>query len=1287
MNLERDRGKDMVQIWPTHATGIILILIVLSLFISSVSAAGTPENTLVSISPPTQLVSVGNNFTVETAKPPISLRYRQEVNFNSGWQFRLEDPEDSPSYNNEWGPEDPSYGKSWENVSVPHTHMVYPRPPIMECWAWENGGHIWNRTRYVGWYKKQFYIPSDWSSKKIFIYFEGVMEVAEVWVNGNYVGRHAISGYDPFSFDITNYVNFGESNVILVMDNNKPNPNIPPDGVEFSSQFWGGILGAERDYTLWGGIYRDVYLTAVDKMYITYPWVAENAGVRITTPSVSSDQATVKAEINVKNEYGSTEKCTVITTIIDPELNEVGHMESQAYIRSGENYTFSQSCTVSNPLLWEPSNPYLYWAHVQVMRGDTPVDDYVVRFGIRYYEFNSETGFWLNGKQIKLIGANRHQDYLYVGNAVPNRYHYFDAKLMKDAGMNFFRGSHYPHDPAFLDACDELGIMVIEEPPTWHFVPNKAWWENCKEAFRRMIRRDRNHPSIILWNPTVNHQGCNSELISIARAEDPTRPLKCGLTWGEWADPSLTCYLGLERNAGVAYRDDEHAIREQANSWLYSIDRAKGDDSTAGFAAWVMFDYQSMICDWHPGEGMADLDRIPKFAYYAYKAELTDEPMVYIADYWNGLEGDPLTVYSNCDEVRIIVNGKVVATHSPDSEWKHLDHPPFTFPEVTYEPGTITAEGLIGGEVVATDTRRTPGPPSAVRLEADYTELPANGYDFTRIVVSLVDDNGTVVPTEGAVVPSYGGPPAPYITFDVSGVGRLIGGTDPTWPDNHLRVLAGQNIVLVQSPPTPGSMTLTAHSPGLTSDSIVINFTPVPPSPLSPSPSAPSGLTASAVSSSQINLDWDDNPENNLSHYNIYRADPAQLVLDSSRGANHGVLGLTEDPELSDPEWVCDERGGYALEFDSAENDRVSVPGSENGPLDVTGSELSLSAWVYPRDWGEKKMSTIVSKGMYQYGLWYNGLEKEYPFEPFLNFFIVEEDGGYWNVTCRVDASYNNSWHHLVGTYNGLELKLYLDGVQVGTSNLSWMESIGHQDDPVSIGWNAGAAETLGDPWCADARIDDIRIYERVLSGAEVENMYNGDPVSDDNLVGWWKFDLPRAPFALLDSSTSSSYSDNGLTENTTYYYKVTAVDSSGNESDPSAEVSAKTLPSTPMLVVESLAISPDEVEPGEEVTISVEVKNAGEVARTHTLELLVNGEIVSSEPVTLEPGENRIVLFTISEDEPGSYEVSVGGLTGGFEVVKPEEPEEGGLPLLPVITGIVVVIAVIGGLIYWRRR
>ncbi|MFC2087643.1 glycoside hydrolase family 2 TIM barrel-domain containing protein [Bacteroidota bacterium] len=748
-------------------------------------------------------------------KATTSLYVRDRRNFNKGWKFHLGNPAGVP--------ESRSYDdSSWKDVSLPHTHKVYPRWPIMGCWEWEDREweDIWNRTRYVGWYRKNFEIPLDWDSRKVFIHFEGAMQVTDVWVNGNYVGQHAISGYNPFHFDITDYLDFGKSNVIVVKNDNAENRNIPPDG-------------AKRDYTLFGGLYRDVYLVVTGKMYIPFPWVSRIAGVFVTTPFVSTTLATVKVKTAVKNEYPFSSNCIVHTLIIDNEGNSLGEIKSSGTIDSGKTHLFSQSLNIKQPGLWSPSNPNLYKAYIQVIKDSLPVDDYLVRFGIREYRFDNEMGFMLNGEPMKLIGANRHQTYPYVGNAVTNRYHYFDAKMMRDAGFDFFRGCHYPHDPAFLDACDELGMAVLEEPPTWGAVPNQIWWDNCQEAFRRMIRRDRNHPAIILWNACVNHGKCHPDLEVIAREEDPTRTIAACDIPAPMSSKLSEGGICIEHCSSYPLKDYEPSMRRRAHCWLSMIDAVR-QSATSIIAGWSMFDYNSQACN-RQTFGIADLHRIPRFGYYANQAELTDEPMVFIADYWNGLEEEDLTVFSNCEEVEIYVNDRHVVKGSPGfSDWDYLDHPPFRFPEVIYEPGKITAKGLIGGEVKAIHTRQTPGLPSAIKLESDYSELLADGSDFTRIVISIVDENGTVVPTETVRIPlrsgkSYSRYPAenaPSLIFKVSGVGELVGETNYHFPDHRIRVENGWNMVLARSP-IPGTMVVTVSSPGLASDSIIIKFIPV----------------------------------------------------------------------------------------------------------------------------------------------------------------------------------------------------------------------------------------------------------------------------------------------------------------------------------------------------------------------------------------------------------------------------------------------------------------------------
>jgi len=645
------------------------------------------------------------------------------------------------------------------------------------------------------------------------------MQTATLWINGQKVGGYAVSGFDSFDFDITPYAKSGK-NVIAVEVDNRINPDIPPDGVE-------------TDYLLFGGLYRNVFLHITDPMHLTFPWEARQAGVRLTLPEASEKEAVVQAESTVRNESPKTRKCTLVTEIRDHDGNVVKTMHDIREIQAGMDATFTQkSEPIPNPHLWSPEDPYLYNVVTIVREGDRELDRLQTRLGIRWVKFDKEKGFFLNGKHLKLIGANCHQTWPFIGNAVPNGLHRRDAEQMKAMGVNWVRLSHYPQDPDFLDALDELGLMALEEPPTWMLPGPQKWMDNLEKSFRSMVRRDRNHPSIILWSVCINHSGPEPRLVKAAIEEDPTRdrgsdtvPIPMTfiprMAYGNGAlstEHTGHTFPAARGARQMIYRvsDGKHSgivtninrEYEQAQRHWEQVNAAYQKEDNAGLAVWCMYDYNTfhnvnergMV--WH---GVCDLFRIPKYSYWWHMSELTSKPMAFVVR----VDETHAAVFSNCERIRLWQDEgqgyKEVATQKPETSFTTQDgqqiqyalhHPPFQF-TVASKATALKAEGLIGSTVAATYEWKQFGAPVALTLEADRPTITADGADLSRIIVTAVDTNGTAV--DNCEIP---------VTFAIEGIGQLIG-------ENPVKLRAGKMIILAQSGFVPGQLTISATANGL----------------------------------------------------------------------------------------------------------------------------------------------------------------------------------------------------------------------------------------------------------------------------------------------------------------------------------------------------------------------------------------------------------------------------------------------------------------------------------------
>ncbi len=391
---------------------------------------------------------------------------------------------------------------AWEVVSLPHGVEILPS---------EASGCV----NYQGpvWYRKHFSLPDSLSGKKLFLHFEAIMGKSRVWVNGKEVTRH-YGGYLPVVADITDVVDREGDNVIAVMTDNSDDPSYPP-----------GKPQDMLDFAYFGGIYRDCWLVAHDQVHITdpnYENVVAGGGLAVWYDNVGGGKADVYTRLHIRNEARTDFSGRLEYILIDAAGDTAAVTHRNIKVAKDKAKSISSILNVDNARLWSPRSPHLYNLHVRIYdRKGRVVDGYRRRIGIRSLEFRGKDGFYLNGKPYAepLIGANRHQDYALVGNAVSNSAHRRDALKLKNAGLNVIRNAHCPQDPAFMDACDELGLLVIDNTPGWQF------WNDAPEFGRRvfsdirnLVRRDRNHPSVWLWEPILNETWYPSDFAARARA-------------------------------------------------------------------------------------------------------------------------------------------------------------------------------------------------------------------------------------------------------------------------------------------------------------------------------------------------------------------------------------------------------------------------------------------------------------------------------------------------------------------------------------------------------------------------------------------------------------------------------------------------------------------------------------------------------------------------------------------------------------------------------------------------
>ena len=739
--------------------------------------------------------------------------------------------------------------KDWTVVSLPDGIEYLPT---------EASGCI----NYQGkvWYRKHFTPDAALKGKKLFLHFEAIMGKSKVFVNGKLLTEH-FGGYLPVIADVTDVLDWNGDNVIAVWADNSDDPSYPP-----------GKAQDVLDYTYFGGIYRDCWLIAHNNVFITdpnYENEVAGGGLFVAFGKVSDALAEVQLKIHVRNATKNPFSGRVEYMLLQPDGTEVARLSDKIQVKAGRATTVSDRMPVKQPMLWTPSTPTLYNLLVRVLdKEGNVIDGYRRRIGIRSIEFKGKDGFYLNGRPYgkPLIGANRHQDFAVVGNAVANSIHWRDAKKLKDVGMEIIRNAHCPQDPAFMDACDELGLFVIVNTPGWQF------WNDAPEFaqrvysdIRNVVRRDRNHPSVWLWEPILNetwypadfakntrdivdaeypypycYSGSDSEarghenfpvyFAHPANMQDASKEIDPTKTYftREWGD-NVDDWSSHNSPSRVARNWGEQPMRVQAQHYacpyypVTSYDVLyKQSPQHVGGCLWHSFDHQR---GYHPDPfygGLMDVFRQPKYSYYMFMAQRPavkndrnagSGPMVYIAHEMTPFSGKDVTVYSNCDEVRLTFNkGGKTYTYKKDKNRPGMPSPVITFPDVydfmvdkafsrtqKQDDVYLLAEGLIDGKVVATHKVVPARRPEKILLWMDNegTDLKADGSDFVTVVAAVADKNGNIKRLN-----NYN------IRFSIEGEGRLSGG--PGVLANPVPVKWGTAPVLVQSTLKPGKIRITA---------------------------------------------------------------------------------------------------------------------------------------------------------------------------------------------------------------------------------------------------------------------------------------------------------------------------------------------------------------------------------------------------------------------------------------------------------------------------------------------
>jgi len=741
------------------------------------------------------------NVGGQTAAGKIAPSLRRVFPINSRWLY---------SEKNLAGGTQPAFDdRNFARVTIPHTNRMLP---------WHSFDD--REYQFVSLYRRHFRLPAVLRDLRIFVDFAGVMTAASVTINGQRLGEHR-GGYTPFSFELTPHIRWTGENVLAVEVDSTERKDIPP-------------FGGRLDYLTFGGIYGDVQLRAVPRPF------RENVFAKPVNVLRSDRRVDVRCFLN---QQGATSAArTVAVELRDGE--RIISQNSGVLVPPGASSLDVSLPELQSIELWDLDHPKLYDLRVRLYEGDQCLDHYDTRVGFREARFTPE-GFYLNDQHVKLRGLNRHQTFPYVGQAMPARVQRRDAWILKkELKCNVVRTSHYPQSPHFLDACDELGLLVFEEMPGWQHIGDQAWKELAVRFVEEMIRRDWNHPSIILWGVRVNESRDDHDFYlrtnQVAHTLDDSRPtggvrnrydselLEDVFTMNDFGfplrPPRHPLYLNTEFN-GHMYPtkqiDNVERITEQTVRHARVHNQLWSDKRYAGGIAWCAFDYNThayfgsgdRVC-YH---GVGDIFRIPKPAAGFYKSQCDPAEEVVLEPAFHWARGDRdesftvAMVCSNCEHVKLYIGERMVAELDPDREnFGNLPHPPFVTNLRRFLGdgwNDLRVEGYIGGKKVATKTLSGKGADAQFYVEADDKELVGDGIDATRVVLRVTDEYGTARPFASGA-----------IAMTIEGPGEIIG-------ENPFALFGGVGAVWIRTKEAAGTIRLTAKHPVLGAKTVEIHVT------------------------------------------------------------------------------------------------------------------------------------------------------------------------------------------------------------------------------------------------------------------------------------------------------------------------------------------------------------------------------------------------------------------------------------------------------------------------------
>ena len=799
---------------------------------------------------------------------PLEGSGRQVWNFNSSWRFHLGDVAGAEAKDFD--------DQAWEVVSTPHTVQLMPAE-ASGCRNYQG----------VAWYRKHFRLPKECEGRDVILYFEAVMGKQTVYVNGQKVKEHE-GGYLPITINLPNSI--GDDLIIAVKADNSDDKTYPPGKTQMT-----------LDFAYHGGIYRDVWLMAKSKVAITDAVEEQKVaggGIFVHYANITDKSADVYIDTHVRNTDSRSHTVT-IDNVLSPSGSVgrgIASAQSKVTLRPNEARTVTQHLKVKTPKLWSPESPTLYNIRTRVCEGRQSLDGGITRIGIRSFEFvrtddaqGRQPGFYLNGQRYhQLVGANRHQDFAYVGNALPNSQQWRDAKRLRDAGFTIIRTAHYPQDPSFMDACDELGLFIIVATPGWQYWNKmEGWAEKVHQNTRSIIRRDRNHPSVLMWEPILNEtrypEDFALQALQITKDEYPYpyRPVAAAdvhsagvkdhydVVYGWPGDDFKSRQAAKEGKTDEIIRqpiftrefgelvDDWYAhnnLNRASRSWgerpmlMQALSLWKSTDELykttgqfIGGCQWHPFDHQR---GYHPDPywgGIYDAFRQPKTALSMFAATLSHPtghtapaeqedgtlglgPMVTIAHEMTQFSERDVTVFSNCDSVRLtLFDGEhcwtlPVGHGSPDGaadgEGAHAPSQPVVFKDAwdffearshsytqkNWQSVKMVAEGIINGQVVCREEKMPSRRSTKLRLRADDMGRPlvADGSDFIVVVCEVTDDLGHVRRLA-----------KDNIRFTIEGEGEIIG--DDAIGANPRAVEWGSAPVLIRSTRQAGKIRVRAE--------------------------------------------------------------------------------------------------------------------------------------------------------------------------------------------------------------------------------------------------------------------------------------------------------------------------------------------------------------------------------------------------------------------------------------------------------------------------------------------